>query len=231
MSGERPQGRERRTPATWIRVAADKVPPKWVTVSAVALFLAGTAAFGGLADAPAAAEKPLAQLDPGDAHDTGELKVTLDRAVLIDTLDGSGTYPLDDGSERVLAVLATIENPGNEALDTLSFATDQIAVTGMPTERPDGRALEVSTARLDDATISPVIQPGFSVEIALTWPVPRDLWRADDELHLTISDLTWFEPTFLGDGPGFWTEPAVPAAEIDLVVEDVGAGVETEDAQ
>lgn len=220
----------RRTPAAWVKVAAEKMPAKWVTVAALGLFLAATAAFGGLADAPAAAEKPLAQLEPGDTHDTGQLKITLDRAVLIDELSGSGTVPIKDGHERVLVVTGTIENPGDTVLYSSSFATKQLEIEGLPEKRPNEDDVEASVARLDDATLSPLIQPGLAVEVAFTWPVPDDLLQAGDDLHVTISDLTWFEPSFLMQQPAVWTTPAIPAAELDLEVEDVGAGVDAEDA-
>lgn len=220
----------RRTPASWMRVAAKAVPAKWVTVAGLTLFLGATAAFGGLADAPAAAEKPLARLEPGDVHGTGQLEVSFTRAVLIDELPGSGTTPLFEGGERVLVVTGTLHNATDAPLPSLSFARGQLVVDGLPEKRPDGGAVEASTARLDDATLHPVIQPGLSVEVAFTWPVPADLLHADDELHVTIADLTWFDPSWLSDQPGYWTTPAVPAAELDLVIEDVGAGVEEEQA-
>jgi hypothetical protein len=217
----------RSTPRSWIRVASNALPARWVTIAALALFLAVTAAFGGLADAPSKAETPLAQLAAGDVHDTGEFEIRLDRAVLIDELDGSGTYP--DEGERVLAVVGTIRNTTNEPIESMTIAANQLHAEGLPDTRPNGDDMETAVARFDDTTYLPVLQPGFEVELAFTWAVPGDLLHADDELALTLSDKTWFQPSFLSKGPGSWTTPYVPAAVVRLTIEDVGAGAEPED--
>lgn len=217
----------RSTPRSWIRVASNAVPARWVTVAALALFLAVTAAFGGLADAPPKAERPLTQLGAGDTHDTGEFEIRLDRAVLIDELDGSGTFP--EEGERVLAVVGTIRNTTNEPIESSIIAANQLRAEGLPGTRLDGDDMEAAVARFDDTTYLPVLQPGFEVELAFTWAVPGDHLHADDELALTLSDKTWFQPSFLSRGPGSWTTPYVPAAEVRLTIEDVGAGADQED--
>lgn len=222
--------RARPTPAGWIRTAAGKLPATWVTVTLTALFLAATAAFGGLADAPAAAERELPVLASGDTHTSGQFRITLDRAVLIDELPGSGTWP-EDG-ERVLAVTATWENITDEPLDTSSYGPLTFAVDALPAARPDGRAVEVSVARYDDSTFSPLLQPRMPVEVVMSWPVPDELLAGDETLRVTLSDVPWFDSTFLDPENDYWdTAAAAPAAYVDLTIEDIGAGADQPPAE
>lgn len=212
----------RRTPASWVKVAAQRLPSSWITVTAAALFLAATAAFGGLADAPVAEAAPLPQLTAGDTHTNDQFAITFERAVLLDDLSGSGTTPKE--GERVLAVVVTMENVTDTALSTASYVPATLAVPGLPTQRVDGSEMPtVSIARMDDATIGPYLQPGVPAQLVLTWPVPADRYVAGDEVPLAISDLRWWEPEllFTGNG-GQWRDP-VAAARVQLTAEDVDA--------
>jgi len=224
----KPALEQKRAPAPkWVRSAAKALPATWVTTGALVLFLGVTALFGGLAAAPPV-KHHIAQLAPGKALDTGQLEVTVRRAVLIDELPGSGTVP-DDG-ERVLVVTATMKNLTDAPVQSGVFADEQITVDGLPAQRVNGRDEVASVARVDDATLSPDIQPGLAVDVAFTWPVPADLLHADDTIDVHLSKLTWFEPKFLSDEAPFWTTPTIKAADMRLAIDDVGAGADQEAA-
>ena len=62
---------------------------RWFGGAFIALFLAATAAFGGLATA---APPEIAQLDPGEAHVTDQRSLAIQRAVLIDELPEAGVF-------------------------------------------------------------------------------------------------------------------------------------------
>ncbi|GAA1724946.1 hypothetical protein [Microbacterium paludicola] len=218
-----PQKRaSRRTPASWAKVAAQRLPSSWVTVTAAALFLAATAAFGGLADAPVAEAAALPQLMAGDTHTNDQFAITFERAVLLNDLSGSGTTPQE--GERVLAVVVTMENVTDSPLSTASYAPQTFAVPGLPAQRVDGSKMPtVSVARMDDATTGPYLQPGVPSQLVLTWPVPADRYAAGDEVPLAISDLHWWEPELLFTGNGGQWEDPTPAARVQLTAEDVDA--------
>ncbi|WP_203136554.1 hypothetical protein [Microbacterium sp. JZ31] len=225
-AGARPA---RRTPATWIRVAAGSLPATWVTVAATGAFLGATVAFGGLADAPAAEPEPLPVHAPGDTHTNEQFDIRVDRAVLIDELPGSGTFPV--AGERVLAVTATMTNITDEPLLSTQFAGETFVAEALPDERAGGGGpVTPSVARLDDATTNPYLQPDVPVEVVVTWPVPADLLREGDSLRVTLSDYERYDFERLGgsEDDHVWTDPR-PAAYVDLPIEDVGAGADQEE--
>lgn len=196
----------------WLRAASDRVPTRWFAAIGTALFLAATAGFGGLATA---AEPAVADLEPGETHRNGQLAITIERAVLVDEFPEAGVF-VDDG-ERVLAVVATVENRWTEPLAAYadSSVTESLTVDGLA-DRPD------SVARYDDATVSPWLQPGVPARIVLAWAVETDEFADAQVVRITLNDMTLHTGSFVADGQ-WWTDP-VAAATVPIALEDIGAG-------
>ncbi len=202
----------------WVRTASDRVPTTWFAGVAVALFLAATAGFGGLADVPVAA---LPQLAAGEAHDGEPLTLSVERAVLIDEFPEAGVTV--EPGQRVLAILVTAENGWTRALQ--SAGGSGVIVQALRIADAGERAPD-AVARYDDATLSPWLQPGVPAQLVATWAVEEDLLAAGDALRVDVRDLRLRRGSFVVDGE-FWEEPVV-AASVTLEVEDVGAGADAE---
>ena len=201
----------------WIRAATDRVPTRWFAGIATAAFLAATAAFGGLATA---APPELERLEPGEAHVTDQRSLTVKRAVLIDELSGSGVYP--EEGERVLVLVIDVENRWDKP--QRSTGRDSIG-DSFVVESIDAET-ESSVARLDDATLSPILQPGVPAELVYTWAVDADDYAAGDELTVTLRELSLYTGSFVMTGQT-WTDPEA-SATMTLEIEDVGAGADAE---
>ncbi|MBO3662617.1 hypothetical protein [Microbacterium stercoris] len=199
---------------------------KFATPLLIGGALLATAGFGGLEEAPDDAPQDLPVLEPGEVSHGSQFDVSLGRAVLIDELEGAGTF-VEEG-ERTLAVTVTFTNVTNEPIASDLYLDETIQVAALPADRIHGGGpTEPSIARLDDATVRPVLQPGIPVETVVTWPIPADLLAEGDTLRVTIGDVPWYELQFLDSEGGYWdTEEAGPIAVADLAVEDVGAGAD-----
>ncbi|MFD4960100.1 hypothetical protein [Microbacterium sp. NPDC058389] len=200
---------------TWLRAAGDRVPTAWFAAIGTGVFLLATAAFGGLATA---AEPPLAHLKPGTTHVNDMRSLTVERTVLIDELPGSGTFP--EKGERVLAIVVDVENNWTEPVRTGGDGSVEESFSVVGLDEPS------SSARMDDATMGPTLQPGVPAQVVYTWAVDADDYSAGDHLVVTLEDLSLYTGSFVTSGTG-WVDP-VPSATMTLVIKDVGAGVDAE---
>jgi hypothetical protein len=194
---------------------ADRVPTGWFAGILTILFLTVTAAFGGLS---AVAVPPVPELAAGAQHRNDQFALTVERAVLIDELIGSGTS-VSDG-QRVLALVVNVENVWDRALPSAGVAGVGAAVhvaelSGTPAD---------SVARLDDATLTPYLQPGVPAELVLTWAVDATTFAAGDVLHVDLLDFTLYRGSLITYGES-WTDPVV-GARTSVVIRDVGAGAD-----
>lgn len=207
--------RSARTARTRVLALADRVPTGWFAGILTTLFLAVTAAFGGLS---AVAVPPVPDLAPGEQHRNDLFALTVERAVLIDDLPGSGTT-VSEG-QRILALVVTVENVWNRAVPAQGTAGVDGAVQ---VAELDGAPAD-SIARLDDATVSPYLQPGVPAELVLTWAVDATAFAAGDVLHADLLDFTLYEGQLITYGES-WTDP-VTAARTTVEIRDVGAGAD-----
>jgi len=202
-----------------LRAATDRVPTKWFATIGTVLFLAATAAFGGL-NSVAAEETPLAELSAGEEHVSPQLGITVQRAVLIDALPGSGAFPDREKGERLLVLLVEIENRWDRPLATDGTYGIDVAVRLDGDTRP-----ATGIVREDDQTPTPLLQPGVPALLAFSWVVPGGAYSGDEELRVILHDSSLYEAQFLYSGES-WDDPT-PAAVVTVPIEDVGAGVES----
>lgn len=191
----------------------DRVPTQWFAGIGTVLFLAATAAFGGLATA---AEPALPELGPGEEYRGEQLSLRIERAVLIDALPEAGLRP--EEGQRVLVVIGTFENLWTEALPS---GPGQSVSEAVRIERNADTAPD-SVARFDDLTLSPWLQPQVPAQLALGWLVDDEEFTAGEELRLLLREQTLFTGSMVVDGQ-YWSD-AAPAAIVTVVLDDVGAG-------
>lgn len=193
------------------------MPTKWFASIATGLFLAVTAAFGGLATA--AAEGPV-ELDAGVQHRNDQLAITVQRAVLIDELAEAGVTV--EPGQRVLAVVVDVENRWTRALPTTrgNSVSSSVALAEGPSGEPGG------VAHYDDSTARPWLQPGVPTTVVLAWAVDRFDFADGDELRVVLNDETLYTGSFVLSGQT-WEDP-VPAAIVTVPITDVGAGADSD---
>ncbi|KAA9147881.1 hypothetical protein F6B41_14010 [Microbacterium lushaniae] len=217
------EGDLRPTPARggasrWVRAATDRVPTKWFAGLATALFLAGTAAFGGLSTVAA---EPVRELSAGQEHINAQLALSIQRAVLVDELPEVGVEA--GAGERVLALIATVENRWTQPLPTVGDTSVTQAV-----RVPDlGDTPPAAVARYDDATRSPWLQPRVPAEVVLAWTVDAGAFEAGDILSVELRDAQLAQGRLVTAGEA-WVDPVV-AARVSVSITDVGAGASTEE--
>lgn len=196
-------------------MAVDRVPTRWFAGIGTVAFLTATAASGGLATT--AAIGPV-KIDAGTEHRNEQVAITVQRAVLLDEFPEAGIR-VEEG-ERVLAVQVRLEN---------LWTTPQSTSPGLDVAKNfaiaelDGKPA-ASSARLDDATIAPVLQPGVPAEVVYTWPVAADAFQAGDTVEVTLFDLSLYVGSFVAAG-SWWSDP-VAAATLTLTLTDVGSGAD-----
>lgn len=204
MTTTEPAAPKRVSSFSKLRAAADRVPTKWFAAIATGLFLAATAAFGGLATAAA---DPVGEIEVGETHRGPLYALSIDRAFLFDELSEAGAYP-DDG-QRVLALRITVENVWTSP-EGMSGMRQTLSI-GVP-----GAEL-TSMARIDDSTTNPRLQPGVPAELAVAWLVPDDAVADGDDVTVTVSDPALRTGQAVTSGQ--WWDDAAPVARVTLPVE------------
>lgn len=192
--------------AAWAR----RVPTGWFAGILTGLFLAVTAAFGGLAQV---APPAVAALEPGDAQVGPQLALEVERAVLFETFPEAGAYAGD--GEVVLALLVNAENRWSEPFPSSHGAVEQaLRVEGL------GDAIAgaepASIARLDDATFGPWLQPGVPADLVVSWVVPADSVAEGDGVRVVIREAMLERGQRLTSDER-WSSPK-PVAAVELAV-------------
>ncbi len=202
----------------WLAEAAAKVPTRWVSAAIGGVLLVATAAFGGLEPVEAAGP---AELRAGEAHAGPMVSLAVGRAVLIDDFTEAGASADAAAGERVLSLVVDAENRSARPVHTLTSDFGEV----IRLEPMLDLALE-GAARLDDATIGPVLQPGVPAELVLSWIVPADAFAEGDELRVAIFDHELRVGASVLHGE-YWDAPRL-AAVATIELEDVGAGADAE---
>lgn len=195
----------------WFGKVTDRVPTKWFAAGTTVIFLAATAAFGGLADKPA---PPLPRLDMGVTHEGPLFDITVDRVIVLDSMPEIGMKP--QPGQRVLGVVATVTNRWTNAIistgDSLAKSLEIDALPGVPAS---------NIVRLDDQTSTPWLQPGVPVQLAMLWTIDAGLARDGETLPLRILDGTLYKGSFVISGYR-WVD-FTTSAYVDATVKDNGA--------
>ena len=210
-------GLPRATRFDRLRKVGDRVPTPWFAAIGTGVFLAATAAFGGLVDAAA---DPIPQIDPDEVHANGQLRLSVERAVIFDEFPETGVSV--EPGERVLAVVVEVENVWTEALPTSDgfSVSDALRLDALPDAAPDG------VARYDDGTQQPWLQPGIPVTVVVAWAVPARTFEGADELALRLYDESLYTGQLITYGQS-WDSPVL-AATVRVPLRDSDATEATE---
>lgn len=213
-------------PGWWTRLSAwgQRIPTGWFASILTGVFLAVTAAFGGLAPVAEAAVESLAA---GEPRVGAQLGLSVERAVLFDSFPQSGAYAGE--GERVLALLINAENRWSEPLLSSNGAIEQaLRVEGLGEALDD--AAPAAVARLDDATLGPWLQPGVPAELVVTWVVPAASVAEGDTVSITIREAKLEKGQRL-TSDARWTSPAaVATVELEVIAGDADPDAADPDA-
>lgn len=202
------------TKRTLAQRALDRVPVKWLGTAGTVVFLAATAAFGGLAAVP---EPEPPAVEVGQTFIGSELEITPVRATVIDRLRGSGVFP--QPGERVLTVVMDVRNLSEFArLSATDGALRDVRLEGF-------EAVDASIARLDDGLIAPWLQPGVAARVVLSWAVPAGMVSEGDDVRMLLPDSTRSMGQFVLHGV-VWSDATVGGI-LTIPVEDLGTGEES----
>jgi hypothetical protein len=218
--------RERRSWRAGARDLFDRLPTAWLLSGITGVFLAVSAAFGGLDDAPVQAA-PI--LEAGDTHQGMELTVSVSRALLIDAFPEQLLTP--DQGHRLLVVRAVVENTTTAPLRLASAPTGPVRLNGITADTIRVSGVEglpvatppVSVLVIDDGSDDAVVQPGVPVELAFVWDVAADAVAEGDSIEVQLMDRVKISEGELTYG-GLYDDPVV-SATLELALGDVGAGV------
>lgn len=206
--------------------AIDRVPVKWLSTAALAVFLGATALFGGLETVPPP-ETPVVAV--GETVIGAEIEMTPVQATVIDELTTTGVNP-DDG-ERILSLVIDARNLSefartSSAPETLGGVrvegmTDVLSGAGQ-TDLEIRSGIAPVVARLDDGTFAPWLQPEIPVRLVLSWAIPAGAFGDGDTVRLSLPTAN----RGLGQSVlyGVYWPDQRTAAYTDVVIEDLGAG-------
>lgn len=207
----------RRSARVLARQVASRVPTRYLTAIVTGLFLAATAAFGGLADAPPEPAPAPAKVGLDEAHDTGRYTVTFRHAVIVDEVGDVGVYP--EEGERTLVLIADVTPAGPDPITYAELMTT-FAGEELPVDEYTGD-VSMQGSRYDDQVPSPALQPHVTTPLVLAWAVPEDRYAAGDVITFTLRDQRHQELSFLGAGT-YWEETGETAI-VTLEIEDLDA--------
>jgi len=180
----------------------DRVPLRWWFIGTIGLLLAGSAAFGGLADAETADVGPVA-VEPGEEFVGPELAVVVDSAEFSDT--APGRYEPDEGY-TYLVVRATVTNLWT--VSSITF-TDLLQIPEFGEDLAKAERVTFS-----DGTLGPQINPQVPVDVVFMWDFPSSLIPEDGVVPVTIMSKSFTEDGDVTYG-SYWSDPQ-PAAIVTL---------------
>ncbi len=194
------------------------MPTKYVVTGLTGLVLLATAGFGGLADA---ASTPMPVVGAGESVTGAQLRLAVERAVLIDGFPEQDIEP--EPGKRLLVLVTEAENLSDEPVSAGNGigAADNLRPVEVPGLDADSAPFTVVV--LDDATELAELQPRVPVELAYIWQVADGALAAGDTLVVDVYDKVYQADGFVTYGHRF-IDPFV-TARAELEVDDVGAGV------
>ncbi|MEV4776103.1 hypothetical protein [Microbacterium sp. LWH12-1.2] len=168
----------------WARRTIDLVPTSWLITGAGAVLLATTAAFGGLATAPA---DPIPELALGDTYAGSGLEITVIGVELWDEMGNSAIYPDEEKGEKVLVVAVDVVNTFEKPRPATSSALNQGSVDAI---RIAGLDETPSLSHREDGEGSGMLQPDVPTRLLLAWRVGPDDFHDGDAVSLALPEAT-----------------------------------------
>lgn len=187
----------------------------WITRIGVVGLLGASALFGGLDEAEPV---PIAELKVAETHRGAPFTITVERAVIVDEIDGVARPTAADG--RLLLVLATIENTSRAPLPT---PMDSLRVGGLESISSAVPARSINV--LDDDSIVHRLQPRVETTVVYIWDIAAGELADGDELRVGLFDLRFVETRDIVISDA-WQDPAlaaivtVPVDDLDLAAVD-----------
>ncbi|MFE6997049.1 hypothetical protein ACFVAE_13875 [Microbacterium sp. NPDC057659] len=200
--------------ANWFRTQLDRVQTKWVGTIGLVLFLAATAAFGGL---NAVADPGPPSVHTGDLVTTDSLEMIVQKVYLADRIEGGANID-SESEDRVLAVQIDIKNLAEtpRIMRSTFEGLGETQIKGGPAKAPD-------VSRPSEPTGGSVtLQPGIKDTIILSWAVDPTAFPDGKEVRIALPDPQSYRGQFL-DHDLHWTNEGVSAI-VAATVEDIGEG-------
>lgn len=191
-----------------LRAAFDRVPTSWLSTALVVVLLGASAAFGGLADAPA---DPIATLEAGARIDGAQLDITVLEGAAVEALPEAYLEP--EAGNRLVMVTARVENVSTRPASSEGF--DEVVGLDGVSDAP------ATVLDVDDGRQWPTLQVGVPRTLAWVWEVPADVATASS-IGVEVFDRSYYEGTTLTVGGSFVDPVLVASGELPL--RDGGAG-------
>lgn len=191
---------------------AKALPLKSITRIAVVVVLAGSAAFGGLADA---AGPPIAELELGRPHEGTPLTITVQGVSVVDALPGTSAEP--EPGQSFLSVRAELVNEWDEPL---LRPLDGVRVSGVDGLDAIAEAEMLLYATDGDALLR--LQPGVPTAVDFIWPVRTADAVPGSPVTVRLFDLSLYTFTAVAVGQD-WSDPTL-AVTIPTVIETGSKG-------
>lgn len=198
-------------------------PQGWVTLAGLGVFVAGSAAFGGLADVHA----DVPTVASGVAVRNELLQATVVRAAVVDELPDQ--YLSSGDGERLLVVRFQLVDRWQEPIgmpsgDDLTGGSNVFAGS-TPMLRPAGiKATLATTAWADGDNSTTVLQPDVPALVDAIWRIPDDALGAGDELTIGFRDGRVTGGQSILSSYYRYVDVGDPVAELRVTVVDDGTG-------
>lgn len=188
-----------------MRTAASKLPMKWLTLAATALFLAATALFGGLAEAP---PRSVPTLQLGESFERANLTLAVQGAGLADA-----EWADPDDPERQLFIDIAVTNLGESFMaSTSDGALGGVGVVGH-------EELEFPRMTRPGESRNAILQPLVPTTVRIVWEVPREAFTAGETIQVVLPNAT--SRRMFTQSALLWD--LTPGAHVAVVLDDIGA--------
>lgn len=190
-----------------LRAAFDRVPTSWLSTALVVVVLGVSAAFGGLADAPA---DPIVALEAGARIDGAQLDITVLEGAVLEALPEAYLEP--SAGNRLVMVTARVENVSTRPAASEEF--DEVVGLDGVSDAP------ATVLDVDDGRQWPTLQVGVPRTLAWVWEVP--VAAAASSIGVEVFDRSYYEGTTLTVGGSFEDPVLVASGELPLRDGDAG---------
>ena len=157
-----------------IRRGFDLMPTSWLATGVTAVFLAVTAAFGGLGTVA----DPVAEVPVGGSFAGAGFEMSVTGATLVDARKVTGLTPAAGQRVLLVALDATVTGPKPRV------TADSGSLQAIRVEGVDARPVII---RPDDDNVATMLQPGVRASLLLAWLVPADVEGREVTVRLPMA--------------------------------------------